>query len=368
MTWVQRMKIACYFTGRSTFGGAERRIGRVMNGVAERDIIVEFVFTLFEPLEQVIEAYVKAIGGHCHIKFTGFNHGREVFKYLLKEKFDVVFYVGAYRKMLPFFLGALVAGSRKVLLQVSTGPSVGQFDSMLERIEFQIVAKNSEQIDCLYPSTTEIFKKKYKKQIVTTTPCPATDLTLFHPKEKEKTIAFISRWVKGKNVELFVKSILKIEGVLYDCGYKILLCGKSNDGIIEKTIEDIIQKAKHPDIFIRPGYVNSTDILPQAEIFMSLQLINNYPSQSLLEAIACGCYIIASDEGDTKLLVKPDFGVCCALTEESISKCILNYLEKKQEEKTKIIEKARLFSEETFNMDKSICHYRNIIDNLMRRD
>ena len=355
------MKVACYFTGRSVFGGAERRIGRIMNGVAKQGIDIEFVFTLFEPLEIIKAAFINAIGEPCSIDFKGFDNGWDVAKHIIREKFDVVFYVGAYRKMLPFFLGAKYAKSKTVLLQVSTGPSVGQFGSFLEKIEFQFVARNSDQIDCLYPSTTGSFQNKYRKQIVTTTPCPATDLNRFVPSCKEKKIVFISRWVKGKNVELFVESVLLIEDYLFDNGYKVLLCGKSQDGSIETAVERQLQKAKHPELVIMPGFINSEEILPNAEVFMSLQNINNYPSQSLLEAIACGCYIIASDEGDTRLLVKPEFGVCCGLTTNAIANCIRAYIEKSTSEKKQIIYNGRSFAEKTFDIRKSIDHYTRII-------
>ena len=356
------MRIACFFTGRSAFGGAERRIGRIMNGVASRGIIVDFVFTLYEELDKVVEAYKRAIGSECLINFVGFHNGRDVFRHMIHNNYDAAFYVGAYRKMLPFFAGAKLSGSKTVLLQVSTGPSVGQFGSFLEKIEFSLIAKNSSFIDCLYPSTTDYFKNKYKHQIVNTTPCPATDLKRYQPNDKDKSIAFISRWVKGKNVELFVESVLSIENELFDNGYKVFLCGKSNDGVIENNVERLMQNAKHPDILVTPGYVDSEDILPRAEVFMSLQYINNYPSQSLLEAIACGCYIIASDEGDTRILVRPEFGSCCQLNVNSIAKAILDYIKKPASEKNKIVKMARSFAERKFNISDSVEHYVKIIN------
>ena len=359
------MKIACYFNGKASFGGAERRIGRIMNGVAAKGITVEFVFTLFEPLENVEEAYKRVIGDDCNIHFVGFNTGREVFNYVKKSRFDIVFYVGAYRRMLPFFFGAKTCNSRTALLQVSTGPSIGMFNSLFERLEFELVARNSDYIDCLYPSTTSFFIKKYKKQKVSTTPCPATDISTFYPKEKEKIITFISRWVKGKNVELFVESILSIEEVLYKNGYKVYLCGSSQNGEVERNVKNQLEKAKHPEIFIIPGYINPEEVLPMSEVFMSLQNINNYPSQSLLEAIACGCFIVASDQGDTRLLVRPEYGTCCQLEAMEIGEKIIDYIKKDNNEKLKIIRNARTFAEKTFKLDDSIDHYMRIINDTL---
>ena len=48
--------------------------------------------------------------------------------------------------------------------------------------------------------------------------------------------------------------------------------------------------------------------LSDSLIFLSLQDHNNYPSQLLLEAMACGCAIIATDVGETSKLVDKNVG------------------------------------------------------------
>lgn len=355
------MKIACYFVGRSHFGGVERRIGRIMNRIATMGIDVTFVFTLYEPFETICEAYKAVIGEGYNIKMVGFSNGFDVLNYVRKTKFDCVFYAGSGKAMFPFLLGSCFARSYRVLLQVSTRPSVGIFKSKWSKLLFQIVAYLSNQIDCLYPSTVERFKSIFPNKIVTATPCPFTDLTRFSPQKKEKRIAFVSRWTPVKNVELFVESMLEIEHELFINKYQVLLCGESIDGEIEKDVDRILEKSKHPEIYIRPGYVKPEDILPQTEIFFSLQDINNYPSQSLLEALACGCYVIASDEGDTKLLVKEEFGKCCGFNTNEIAKATIEYIRFSQEQKENASLRARKFAEETFVIENSVEHYHRII-------
>jgi glycosyltransferase involved in cell wall biosynthesis len=50
-------------------------------------------------------------------------------------------------------------------------------------------------------------------------------------------------------------------------------------------------------------------ILLKSKVFVSLQDIDNYPSQSLLEAMACGCAIIATDVGLTRQLLGEDCAI-----------------------------------------------------------
>lgn len=57
-------------------------------------------------------------------------------------------------------------------------------------------------------------------------------------------------------------------------------------------------------------------------IFYSIQKDNNYPSQSLMEAMACENAIIASDVGETRRLVTEDEGILVPLSAEKIADAI----------------------------------------------
>jgi len=354
-------KVAVFFNGRSNLGGAERRLARIMDLITKKNIEVTFLFKLFEDYSRVVESYTSIVGKNSAIKWIGFENGIDIYKFVIKERFDAVFYTDAYRDMIPFFLGAKVAGSMLVMLQVTTGPSIGVFSSLINKILFGYIARNSTRIDCLYPSTTNRFKNLYKKQIVTTTPCPSTDLDLFKPGEKKKELAFIGRWVEGKNVELFVKSMIEVQDTLHEQGYCVMLCGSRGSGPIDNKVQELIKTAKYPEMFKLPGYVQSQSILPSAAVFYSLQNINNYPSQSLIEAIACGCFIIASDEGDTSSIVKESFGHLCTLDVESIKKCTLDYINRAEELKDDVKTHAVEFACKNFAIVKSVDHYFSMI-------
>ncbi len=262
--------------------------------------------------------------------------------------------------MIPFLITTSFIDSKTMMFLVSTSQSIHKFPTFLHRIAFDISALCSDRIDCLYPSATESVQRRFPMCRVTTTPCPGTLLDVFVPAEKKKVIAFVCRWVEVKNVRLFFDSVLTIEEDLYQAGYIVQLCGKSSDGQMEKYIARRLASARHPEIIHCPGFIKPETVLPEAELFLSLQDINNYPSQSLLEAISSGCYIIASDEGDTRRIVKPEFGTYCELSVPSVAKSILDYLKISQEDKRKAVEAARSFALENFHIETSAAYYADI--------
>ena len=135
-----------------------------------------------------------------------------------------------------------------------------------------------------------------------------------------------------------------------------MLCGNGK-AKIEQNVRELVKNSKYPQMFKLPGYVKSQDVLPSAEIFVSLQMYNNYPSQSMLEAIACGCCVVASNQGDTYRLVKEPFGCLCSFEEKNIAESVLGFAQMSAEEKKKANEAARSFAEAKFSIANSVSHY-----------
>ena len=49
--------------------------------------------------------------------------------------------------------------------------------------------------------------------------------------------------------------------------------------------------------------------MADTSVFVSIQTTNNYPSQSVLEAMGCGNAIIATDVGDTRMFINENNGI-----------------------------------------------------------
>lgn len=354
------MRIACYFSGKTKLGGAERRLTRIFDLLSKEEAIdVTFVLRSYENPSDVISVYNSFSNkGNIRYHFVKDSH-LALFLYVLKEKFNAVFYIGPYRAMMPFAIAGKLSGARCIWLLVNTSLSSYLFDNLGQKVLFNICEKLSDRIDCLFPASILTLKKYIKKhEKLSITPCAFTDLNDFKSIKKENIMIFLSRLVKGKNVELFLDAVILARDFLNEKKYKIVIAG---DGELKSYIEERVQNEGLKDMVILPGYVDSKDYFPQANVFMSLQNINNYPSQSLLEAIACGCYIIATNIGDTKTIVKDNFGVLCEYDAKAIAQLMIEYVMKNEQEKEEIQFRARAFAEKTFIIENSVNHYRKIL-------
>ncbi|MEG1090312.1 MAG: glycosyltransferase [Acinetobacter sp.] len=356
------MKVLIYFNGRSRLGGVERRITRVLAAIAgEHGIDAKVVFKLYEPEERVVSSYVSILGENS-LQYIGCSNYMQVAKCVVKEKPDWIMYTAGYGSMMPFLLAGCLVKAKRLLLSVTTTTSMLKFRSRKEKVLFVMAIKLSTQIDCLYPEATSLLKSRFHKKTITTTPCPTTNLNLFRPIQKQKTIVFLSRWIKEKNPRLFIDAISTIREKVLEHGYRVVMGGNASNVADTDEIKSYIASLHLEDIIVTPGYVEAQDYLPSANMFLSLQDVTNYPSQSLLEAIASGCYIIATNTGETGLLVKENFGKVCECDATSIGEMILRYFEMTNEQHQHIINDARDFAVTHFSMSASTSYFYNILN------
>jgi glycosyltransferase involved in cell wall biosynthesis len=120
---------------------------------------------------------------------------------------------------------------------------------------------------------------------------------------KKKKIVFSGRLERIKNPFLALEVAKELSKKKIP--YTMLMLG---DGTLRYELETFIRSNDLDDrvhIFLTNHVENE---LRDASIFLSLQQENNYPSQALLEAMACGCIPIVTDVGETRKIVNEDSG------------------------------------------------------------
>ena len=171
---------------------------------------------------------------------------------------------------------------------------------------------------------TETIAKSYKtvasveaRERIFTAPCSFIDYTRISIAPKERLILFVGRMEKCKNPELFVSTIEMLAKRRND--FRAIMLGT---GRLDRKIDSLIRKKGLGKVLSRYYTPNPMSIMSRASIFVSIQEHDNYPSQALIEAMASGCAVIASERGETKKLVTEETGFVVPLSAKVISERI----------------------------------------------
>jgi glycosyltransferase involved in cell wall biosynthesis len=162
-----------------------------------------------------------------------------------------------------------------------------------------------DRVDCLSGQTKNILIKKFYHlhfDKYHEAPCSFTDLSKAQSaNERSIDLVMMARFVSGKGYELIENALQSIQG------YNLLCYGSGP--CPPKIPSKLISFTENP-----------FNVLSKTKVFLSLQRVNNYPSQSILEAIACGAAIIATDVGETRNFLDDD---CAILINLDVDELIL---------------------------------------------
>ena len=153
------------------------------------------------------------------------------------------------------------------------------------------------------------------------------DTVRFRPAPiKQPWVVFTGRLVEEKDPVLFVRACTLIRqgfGTRLPA-LRFFLLG---DGPLRETVE--VQARQHGlESCLEIGWRDHLEtILDQTLVFVSLQRTDNYPSQALLEAMASGAAVVATDVGLTRKLVDGTVGFLVDPTPESVAHAVLSLLD-----------------------------------------
>lgn len=196
--------------------------------------------------------------------------------------------------------------------------------SFRKRMFMTTAARFCEHIDCLSEqirTDLRIFlREKRIERRCMVSPCSFTDLSAAVPVEvRDIDVSLIARMIPLKGHELLKDALVELTR-RGRTGLVVHVCGS---GPNEPEIRDSFDAVSGQQIVMQFAE-KPFEILARSKVFVSLQDLENYPSQSLLEAMISRCAIVATDVGSTRQLLDET----CAELIPSDSVVLANTLQK----------------------------------------
>jgi glycosyltransferase involved in cell wall biosynthesis len=225
--------------------------------------------------------------------------------------------------------------------------------------------------DILDPGIYKKMKRKFpfKKHAFNLTPNSVVNVEEYKAnfEQKENWIVFLGRFVDHKQIIEFVRAIPAIHRKLKEGkieGVKFYLLGS---GEKEEEVKRILSEDEYKGIDIFSGFVyDPQTILERSKIILSIQLYNNYPSRSLLEAMAAGNMPVVTDVGNTELIAKKEFSAYVKrnFSPAEIAGAIHGLLSGPDNEQLEKMKKARQFVAENCRMENMAAYFYSLYEQL----
>jgi glycosyltransferase involved in cell wall biosynthesis len=145
-------------------------------------------------------------------------------------------------------------------------------------------------------------EKVYKKIITYPIPFYNSMAKNFTSNEKENIIVFAHNYmVKRKNAVMCAFLFYELSQLKPDWKFYLLGKGKDGDDRYKNYINFILSGCEN----VTFKYIdNIYPVLEKSKIFLSLNSINNYPSQSILESMHCKNALVVTDTGQSGRFIK----------------------------------------------------------------
>lgn len=186
---------------------------------------------------------------------------------------------------------------------------------------FNYILQSADKVDFLSPYIAEGVKKLgvvIPEERISIAPCSFIDYSKCVIGEKKNfEIAFAARLEPDKNPLMYLDAAREVLQEFPAVKFHLL-----GEGSLVSVINEYILQYGMQESVNFTFHKNPPEIFSRTSVFVSLQSGTNYPSQSVLEAMACGNAIVASNTGDTGLFVNSSNGLMTGLNSSAVAASI----------------------------------------------
>lgn len=185
-------------------------------------------------------------------------------------------------------------------------------------------ASSAERVDCLYRRISQRMEDLGADRNKLCNPAwNCVNHDAFLPAEKDdRSVSFAARAIDLKSPLLMVEVIEQVLQRRPDVRFAVL--GKGDrESILAQEIAERGWEGR-----VRIGYLEDpSPVVNQSLVHVSLERLDNFSNQSLLEGMAAGCATVASDVGETYRAVSDEVGMLAPLEAEPLAEAILNLVD-----------------------------------------
>jgi glycosyltransferase involved in cell wall biosynthesis len=228
----------------------------------------------------------------------------------------------------------------------------------------------ARRIDVLDPRVHQGLIRRFvhKRGAFSLTPNSFVDLDAYQPGPKSNLLAFCGIFTEEKQAFRLLDVLPEVDARLAQRGIRerawVFLGYDVPPGDLVARAEALRSKAD-----VRAYYApNPQQVLARAKVFFSLQRANNYPSKSLLEAMACGCLPIVTDVGESRRIAPESIAAYVPrdFTADDIARQALAILSMDEASREAKVEAARAMLAERFSIGSMARYFVGLYEELAR--
>lgn len=250
----------------------------------------------------------------------------------IRIEYGIEVFIGVFSGILPLVFYLNRTGKRPSVIFSNMDSWFSEVHSDMKKLwyrkyySFNYAMENADMVDFLSPFVADGVKQRnvdIPEGKFDIAPSSFADYSRCKIGRKENfEIAFSSRLEPGKNPMLFLEAAEQILKSYPKIIFHIL-----GEGSLEGDVRNFIASHELTNSISFRFHPNPPEIFAETSVFISLQSGTNYPSQSILEAMACGNAIIASDKGDTGMFINNTNGILVNLDLDSVVSAMKRLIE-----------------------------------------